>query len=186
MERERPAETSTANNELLLIYIAKYSKLKMIMSLILIIPLPLYLMMQVSYVNYIENDYVYFVCFLLLSFLLIVIAVDSLLFNTLAFYKDRVVKTWFFLGSVNIYYSRAKVIDPPSCLKFFSSAHQIRKTDDSGKTLLRQIPIFYMSFFFNAKDKRIIENIMDYLTGDKQNNPRVFKQSILHKEVVCQ
>ena len=130
-------------------------------------------------VNYRENDYVSSILFAIIITILLVIVSDSLLFNNITFYEDRVVKEWFFVGSITIYYMRAKVIGPPSGFTWLSSAHQIRKTDENGKSLLRQIPIFYISFFFRKKDTNIIADILNYLTDDEHNNPRVFKKTIL-------
>jgi len=163
-----------------IVYTACYSKWRMYISLLII--MPFYLTLLIGTIIFCINDKEYVKALLLILIMLlpwIVIILDSILFKELVFYSDRVTKSWYFFGSRTIYYKHAKIVGPPRNMKWLSSAYQIRETNDNGKTILKQIPILYISFFFPAKTSNSISEIGDFLTGDKENNPRPFNKTNL-------
>jgi len=164
------------------VYTGSYSKWKMYISLL--ITMPLYLTLIIGTIIFCINDKEYVKALLLILILLlpwIVILLDSILFKDLVFYSDKVSKSWYFFGSRTIYYKYAKIVGPPRNMKWLSSAYQIRETNDNGKTILKQIPILYISFFFPSKTSKTIREIGDFLTDDKENNPRPFKKTNLQR-----
>jgi hypothetical protein len=165
-----------------IVYTGCYSKWRMYISLL--IQIPFYLTLVIGTIIFCINDKEYVRAFLLtLMFLLpcILITSDSILFKELIFYRDKVTKLWYLFGSRTIYYGNAKIVGPPRNMKWLSSAYQIRENNDKGKTILKQIPILYISFFFPSKTSKAIKEIGDFLTDDKESNPRLFKKTNLQR-----
>ncbi len=174
--------TPTKEHQDEIVYTACYSKWKMYISFLIM--MPLYLTLLIGTIVFCINDKEYVKALLLiLIFLLpcIVIISDSILFKDLVFYSDKVTKSWYLFGSRTICYQSAKIVGPPKYKEWLSSAYQIRETNEFGKTILKQIPILYISFFFPSKISKTIREIGDFLTEDKENNPRPFKKTNLQR-----
>ena len=135
------------------------------------------------YPAFIKGNYAIGLFFFLAGTLpLITICLDTFLFKELCFYSDKVTKSWSFFGVRTIYYSKARIFAPVSFLKLFNSANQIKETDDYGKTLSIQMPIIYLTFFFKKAQLNQIIEIINYLTDNSDDNPRLFKKNTLSEE----
>lgn len=180
---EMNSQTSpTKEHQVERVYAACYSKWKMYISLLIM--MPLYFTLTIGTIIFLINDKMYIGALLWITILLlpmIVLTLDSILFKDLVFYNDNVTKSWYLFGSRSICYQYAKIVGPPKYFEWLSSAYQIRETNDNGKTILKQIPILYISFFFSSNASKTIRDIGDLLTDDKENNPRPFKKTNLQR-----
>ncbi|HQB40052.1 MAG TPA: hypothetical protein PL053_12385 [Deltaproteobacteria bacterium] len=173
------------------IFAAVYSRPKVILAL-LINALPFYLIIGIAYELFLTNNYDYKSLDLLTSAFFglaalsaMIIILDSLLFKQIVFYTNRVTKYYYLLGQITVYYSNAEIDGPPGQFKWLSSAYKIRKTDEYGNALLKQVPMLFFAFFFSKRDMEQINNIINCLTEDLKNNPRIFKKNILNEEELC-
>jgi len=154
--------------------------------------LPFYLIIGIAYELFLTNNYDYKSLDLLTSAFFglaalsaMIIILDSLLFKQIVFYTNRVTKYYYLLGQITVYYSNAEIDGPPGQFKWLSSAYKIRKTDEYGNALLKQVPMLFFAFFFSKRDMEQINNIINCLTEDLKNNPRIFKKNILNEEELC-
>lgn len=174
-------QTKTEQDEI--IFSARYSVFRVWFMVIVVEMFPTWILCYLLYIDVVKgrNIHAFFVSLLLL--LMFLLALDSMSFKELRFYQDRVVKIWHIFGSRTIFYRTAKVIDPPSYLRWLSYA--IRETEENGKDLLLQMPVSYVACLFPSDSSKMIGKILDYLTEDTENNPRTFKKVGLPKEVIC-
>ncbi len=161
-----------------IVYTACYSKWRMYISFLIMMPLYFTLAIGTIIFMIIDKKFIGALLWILIFLLpMTVLTLDSILFKELVFYSDKVTKSWYLFGSRTIRYQAAKIVGPPRNFEWLSSAYQIRETNEFGKTILKQIPILYISFFFPSKTSKTIREIGDFLTEDKENNPRPFKKA---------
>lgn len=167
-----------------IIFSARYSLLRVWFSVIVAFLFPMYLFFYAAYAEVLRGAYILAATCCLMGCVILLMTLDAILFKALLFYADRVVKVWHLFGRRTIYYSRAKVIGPPKGYEWVSSGHAIRETR-TGRDFLLQVPISFMAFFFSSGTSKKIASILDYLTGDKEKNPRISTKSILPAEVIA-
>lgn len=181
MEQINHLQQSSKSDEL--IYFAKYSTLKLLLSWLLN-ALGVYLLIAVDISLLRDGKYFNGFLWSLMTLAILILFLDSILLRGLYFYKDRVVKVWKFGGTRTIYYITAKVYGPPNRFKWLTSSYTIRATKNNDKVSFLQIPIQYMSFFFSSTDANNVNKIINYLTGSELSNPRIMKTHFLNFEVL--
>ncbi|MFZ5866838.1 MAG: hypothetical protein ACOYXY_13225 [Thermodesulfobacteriota bacterium] len=152
--------------------------------IVLVIPVMCFFS-AIAYLSILDGTYTGSLALLVAASALI-IALDSLFLKEIVFFQDRVMKAWHLLGQRTIYYSKASVTDPRVHMGWLSSSgvHYIFESNENGKPVRWRIPIGYIPFFFPSDTARTINMIMDYMTEDKENNPKKFKKAMLPKEVI--
>lgn len=160
---------------------AQYSLLKICFSILVCI-FPLLILFGAAYLAIAAGKYVPAVACLFLAVIILMLPLEGIFVKHLLFYRGRIVKVWYLFGQKTISYSEASVKKPD--MPWLSSVHFVFQSRDNGKPVPMRLPIHYHSFFFASDTAEKIEAIMDYLTDDKQNNPRKFKRFTLPVEVV--
>jgi hypothetical protein len=117
---------------------------------------------------------------------LILIVVDFVFTKQFLFYEDRLVKEWYFFGRRTIYYRRMRVRCTPSHLKWLSTGHAFVEDRGNLMAILFQIGIAYNGRYIAPDAAKKIDTIVNYLTGDSEENPRPCIKAALPKEVLCQ
>lgn len=156
------------------VYIAKYSPLRMFIAFILLYPLPLYLVIGSSIDLFIASKYINSLSLFLVSIPLVYILIDSLLTRQLVFYSDMVSKKMYIFDDIDIEYGGGYIVCPNGMSRFLSSAYHIRGHKYS---LLHRI--VFMMFFFSKETQSNVKNIISFLTGDSHQAVREFTQTEL-------
>lgn len=160
---------------------ARYSKLKTWFSIaVMSIPGLFLTLFSVDLFRHSSNLSAIF--FSIVSLLFWFAAIDSILFLKICFYKNRVVKHWYFSKKVTVYYSNLVFTAPPDYLKCWYGFNVIMKTDRFCRTVFPQVPIFYFTFFFASHQMQIINRIVDKLINSNRNYPCHSIKSVLEKE----
>jgi hypothetical protein len=169
-----------------IIFAARYSPRKLWFYIIAFFTFPLVLMFVGVCLALAQKNYRGAVAGLTLGSVILLVFLEAIFFKELLFYRDRVMKVWHLFGQKTIPYTRANVKRPDWYMRWVSSAHHIFESEEDGRPIRMRLPLLYHSSFFPPKTATKIEMIMDYMTEDKENNPRKFRKSILPKEVVLQ
>jgi len=139
----------------------------------------LFLVIGAAYLDLLRKDYTGAGLLLFLALISLYGVLDLIFFGELRFYHDRVTGLSLF-GRKTIYYSTASVEGP------FNLCHTIFQSKENGKRVRMRLPTVYHSLLFPSATARQIETIMDYLTQDKNKNPRKFKKTTLPREIIRQ
>jgi hypothetical protein len=175
-------QTNLRKDEIL--FAAESHTTKVLLCVMIVGWFPLLMAFGGAYFAFVREDYFGGALLWFFGFIMLYVPLDAIFFKELLFYQDRVVKVWHLLGQKSIPYSRASVKGPDWYMRWLSSAHHIFESKDDGKPIPMRLPLLYHSFFFTPKTRKRIEMIMDYMTEDKENNPRKFRKSVLPKEVM--
>jgi len=165
------------------LYFAAYSPIRILVSwLINALGICLIIITTIEVIK--DGKYGLGIFWVVFSVILIYLILDSFLTKGLYFYHDRIEKRWLFGLSRSIAYANAKVIGPPNEYKWLTSGYTIRETNKDGKSVLWQLPIMYISFFFPAHEQTKLAKIWEYLTQNKTDNPRIIKVPSICAETI--
>lgn len=117
---------------------------------------------------------------------IILIYIDTIFFSSIEFYKDRVVKNWHWGGMRSIPYENARLSGPPTTFRWLTNAYHIRELKENGSVAWSRLPIIYNEFFVRSVDIKKVRKILDYLTGQSTDNPRMFKINELKEDKTWQ
>ncbi len=148
-----------------IIYIAKYSAMRMLFFFLVVYPLPIYLVVGSAIDMYFGGNFSGSFLFFILAMPLIFIFFDSIFTKEFIFFEDSVSKKYYVFGEINIKYADGYVIPPKGIAKILSSAFHIRERKSSFFHR-----IVYIELFFSNKTKIYIKNIITILT-ESSNDP---------------
>jgi hypothetical protein len=103
-----------------------------------------------------EGKYLEMVVMIMADLMAFLAVVDYTFSDRIIFYRDRVTKIWWGLGSKTIYYFDAKVSKNSKGLEWC----QIREKGPNGKPFLFQIPIRYYPDLFHSQESEKILSIL--------------------------
>lgn len=153
------------------IYIAKYSSFKLLITFILLYPLPLYIIIGSSIDLFAASKYINSLSLILVVAPLICIFIESLLTKEIIFYNDSVSKIWHLFGEIRIEYAGGYIVCPTGFSRFLSSAYHIRGNNYS---ILHRI--IFISFFFSTDTRKNVEDLISFLTDNSRKSVRKFSQ----------
>jgi len=162
---------------------AQYSPFKAWVSILLFM-FGMFLVFGGAYFCPLKGKYVGVVCLTVIGLSAVIFTLDIMFFKELVFFRDRVTKYWHLFGCRTVWYARGLVHAPDRYVSQFSSAYFIVELGDNGRPIRWRLPIMYIAFFFSADTVSKINGILDYLADYREDNPRIFKRTMLQEEVI--
>lgn len=157
-----------------ILYVARYSLVRLIFIFLITYPLPMYLLVGASIDLFRESKYLNSISLLFLTAPLVFIFFETVLTREIIFYDYNVSKKFYFIGEVSINYGDGYIICPTGFSKLLSSAHHIRSY--SYSFFYR---ILFVSFFFSKETRNNVKNIINFLTDYSHVSVRKFTKNKL-------
>jgi len=131
------------------IFSARYSVAKLLISMIVAFIFPMVMLFGVAYPAILEEKYLRAGFAILIASALLFVYLESVFSEQLLFYQNRVVKRWYLFGRRAIHYSNASVTDPEWYIRWLSSGHYIFESREKWKTgsdaLTYSLSCFFLS-----------------------------------------
>lgn len=157
-----------------ILYIAKYSLIRMMFIFLISYPLPMYLLIGSSIDLFASAEYLKSASLIFLTAPLAYIFWETIFTKEIIFYDKSVSKIRYFTGEVNIPYYNGYIVCPTGLSKLLSSAYHIRNFRYSFVHRIIVIMIFF------SKETRVrVEDIIHFLTDHSHGSVRKFTKTKL-------